>query len=116
MLHDMLADPLMSGKPLLIFANKQDLPKALKAGEVRKSDALQTRPAQQPPLAPSGPNTDAPPLPPGVRGPGPPIAAQPPPPNHGERREARGGLHRARQTRLAGVQVAGAGARCDAVL
>lgn len=33
-LHAMLSDPLMSGKPLLIFANKQDLPKALKAGEV----------------------------------------------------------------------------------
>lgn len=33
-LHEMLADPLMAGKPLLIFANKQDLPRTLKAAEL----------------------------------------------------------------------------------
>lgn len=42
-LHEMLTDPLMVGKPLLIFANKQDLPKALKAGEVTARPVPQTQ-------------------------------------------------------------------------
>ncbi|KAK3275237.1 hypothetical protein CYMTET_16620 [Cymbomonas tetramitiformis] len=41
-LHDMLRDPHLSGKPILIFANKQDLPKAMTAPEVAQALGLHT--------------------------------------------------------------------------